>query len=200
MSDDRLRKSDWLVEDVPLPTARTFVATHHYSRGCSNTRVYCHGLFRKKDGGLYGVAMWLPPTRVAAESVNKDKWQRVLSLTRLACCPEAPKNSASFLMASSIKKIREDGRFVSLVTYADVRMGHRGAIYKATNWTYVGEMKGHPTWIDPHTGRQVATKSTKNRTNAEMLALGYERLAAFGKHKFVMHISEPKGESHDPTT
>jgi hypothetical protein len=195
MTDDRLRKSEWLVKDVPLSTARAFIAAHHYSGGCSNTRVYSHGLFKKDDGELYGVAMWLPPTRVAAESVNKDQWQKVLSLTRLACRPEAPKNAASFLMGSSIKKIKEDGRFVSLVTYADVRMGHSGAIYRATNWAYIGEMKGSPAWVDPNTGRQVARKSTKSRNNSEMLALGYECLGVFGKHKFVMHISKIKGDA-----
>lgn len=195
MTDDRLRKNEWTVEDVPLPIARDFVITHHYSRGCSNTRVYCHGLFKKDSGELYGVAMWLPPTRVAAESINKGQWQKVLSLTRLACCPKAPKNAASFLMASSIRKIKEDGKFVSLVTYADVRMGHSGAIYRATNWTYVGEMRGHPAWVDPNTGRQVAAKSTKNRTKAEMMALGYKNLGVFGKHKFVMHISKIKGDA-----
>jgi hypothetical protein len=194
MTDDRLHKSDWLVKNVPLSAAKAFISAHHYSGGCSNTRVYSHGLFKKEDGELYGVALWLPPTKVAAESVNKNQWQKVLSLSRLACRPEAPKNSASFLMAASIRKIKEEGRFVSLVTYADLRMGHTGAIYKATNWQYIGEMKGSPAWVDPSTGRQVARKSTKSRKNAEMLALGYECLGVFGKHKFVMHLAEM---SHD---
>ena len=191
MSDDgRLRKKDWHVKDIPISEARDFIIRHHYSKGCSNTRVYSHGLFNNEDGKLYGVAMWLPPTRVAAESVNKKEWKRVLSLTRLACSPETPKNGASFLMASSIRKIKEDGRFVSLVTYADVRMGHTGSIYKATNWIYVGEMKGSPAWIDPNTGRQVARKATKSRTKAEMINLGYQNIGTFGKHKFVMHLGE----------
>jgi len=95
-------------------------------------------------------------------------------------------------MASSIKLIKQDGRFVSLVTYADVRMGHTGAIYKATNWNYVGEMKGSPAWIDPSMGKQVARKSTISRTNKEMLDLGYECIGVFGKHKFVMHLEANK--------
>jgi hypothetical protein len=97
-------------------------------------------------------------------------------------------------MAASIRLIKGDGRFVSLVTYADVRMGHTGAIYKATNWQYVGEMKGSPAWVDPKTGRQVARKATKSRTKQDMLDLGYECIGIFGKHKFIMHLAEPKGE------
>jgi len=91
-------------------------------------------------------------------------------------------------MSASIRLIKEDGRFVSLVTYADVRMGHTGAIYKATNWDYVGEMKGSPCWIDPSSGRQVARKATVSRTTKEMKDLGYECIGTFGKHKFVMHL------------
>ena len=188
MSEQKLKKQDWEVRDVSPKEAREFIVRYHYSKGCSNTRVYSHGLFLKGSDVLYGVAWWLPPTRVAAESVNKDEWRRVLSLSRLVCRPEAPKNSASFLMASSINLIRKDGRFASLVTYADKRMGHSGAIYRATNWEYVGEMKGSPAWIDKNTGRQVARKATKSRTTREMIDLGYICVGTFGKHKFIMHL------------
>ena len=57
---------------------------------------------------LLGVAQWLPPTRVAAESVNKENWQRVLSLTRLAVHPLVPTNGASFLLGRSIRIIRNE--------------------------------------------------------------------------------------------
>lgn len=185
-----LRKSEWCVKDVAPKEAREFIARHHYAKGSSLTRVYSHGLYRKEDSEtLWGVALWLPPTRVAAESVNKEVWQKVLSLSRLACLPEAPKNAASFLLARSVDMIRRDGRFVSLVTYADERMGHTGAIYRAANWTYVGRMKGSPAWIDPATGKQVARKSTRSRSDAEMRALGYENIGTFGKHKFVLHLA-----------
>ena len=188
--DSKLRRQDWCVRDVPAADARAFITEHHYSKGSSLTRVYSHGMFRRDSDRLMGVAIWLPPTRVAAESVNKDRWQKVLSLTRLACHPETPRNAASFLLGASIRLIRSDGRFVSLVTYADTRYGHTGSIYRASNWTYVGCMKGSCAWRDPKTGRQVARKATRSRTDAEMLALGYERLPPSDKHKFVLHLHE----------
>lgn len=184
-----LRKSEWEVRDVAHPEARAFIEEHHYAKGCSHTRVYGHGLYRRGDATLYGVALWLPPTRPAAESVNREHWQKVIALTRLACRPDAPKNAASFLLGRSVALIRADGRFLSLVTYADERMGHTGAIYRASNWTYCGRMKGSPAWVDPATGRQVATLATKSRTTAQMRALGYEQVGVFGKHKFVLHLA-----------
>ena len=194
MSQDHafsLRKQDWLIRDAVPRAARVFVAQHHYSKGSSLTQVYGHGLFRADDPTtLYGAALWLPPTRVAAESVNREEWKKVLALSRLACHPDAPKNAATFLLARSVKLIRSDGRFVSLVTYADERMGHTGAIYRAANWTYMGRRPGSPTWIDPKTGKQVAKQSTRTRTTDEMISLGYERVGSFAKHKFVLHLHE----------
>lgn len=195
----KLRAEDYEVREIPKPgaqwqTARAFVAEHHYSRGCSNTCVYAHGLYRRGQDELLGVAMWLPPTRVAAESVNKDQWQKVLSLTRLAIHPDVPSNAATFLMSRGIRMIRQDGRFVSLVTYADEFMKHTGAIYRGANWIYVGKMKGQPRWEDA-SGRQVAKQATKTRTTAQMLELGYRMVGSFEKHKFVMHLKiQRKGE------
>lgn len=195
--EGKLRAEDYEVRDVAAREAREFVAAHHYSKGCSNTRVYSHGLYRAGETDLLGVAIWLPPTKVAAQSVNRDDWQRVLSLTRLAVHPAVPSNAATFLMGASIRLIRQDGRFVSLVTYADTFMSHTGAIYRASNWTYVGEMKGSPRWEDAD-GRQVARKSTISRTDAQMRALGYRNVGSFTKHKFVLHLkTQRKGRFAD---
>ena len=182
-----LRANDYDVRSISMRDAREFIREHHYSKGCSNTAVYVHGLFHKDSDLLLGVAQWLPPTKVAAESVNRENWTRVLSLTRLAVHPDVPTNGASFLMGRSIRIIKLDRKWVSLVTYADDFMEHRGQIYRATNWQYVGHMKGSPRWEDVD-GRQVAKKSTVSRTNAQMIDLGYRMVGTFGKHKFVMHL------------
>ncbi len=188
----KLRAADYEVRLLPsrgeaFQQARKFVSDHHYSGGCSNTAVYVHGLFLRGSEDLLGVAMWLPPTKVAAQSVNSDDWRKVLSLTRLAVRADVPANAASFLMSRGMRLIRADARFVTLVTYADEFMQHTGAIYRAANWTYIGEMKPQPRWEDAD-GRQVAKKATRTRTNAEMQALGYRMVGAYRKHKFVTHL------------
>jgi len=185
-------KEDWYVDIAPLKSAQEMVKTHHYSGGGSNTAVYVHGLFRAATKELVGVAWWLPPTRVACESVNKENWKKVLSLTRLVILPGIPKNACTFLMGRSIKIIKKDGRFVSLVTYADESQGHTGAIYKASNWQYIGRTGPYPRWVDS-IGRQVAQKATKNRVKREMLALGHTKVGSFYKHKFVLHLEVANG-------
>lgn len=189
------RAQDYDIRDVPPAEAKAFICEHHYRKGCSNTSVYRHGLYCRRSGRLLGVAMWMPPTRVAAESVNREAWRRVLALTRLAVHPDVPTNGASLLLGRSIRRIRAEGKWVSLVTYADEFMQHSGAIYRATNWTYVGRMSANPRWEDAD-GRQVSRLSTKSRTNAQMLELGYRMVGSFAKHKFVMHL-EPKRPRHE---
>lgn len=93
------RRKDWFVADAPLRDAQKMVREHHYSKGGSNTAVYVHGLYERTTGFLYGVAWWLPPTRVACESVNKAEWKRVLALTRLVILPGVPTNACSYLLA-----------------------------------------------------------------------------------------------------
>lgn len=165
-----LRKSEWYVAEATLDQAQQMVENYHYSKGGSNTRVYVHGLYRKADDKLFGVAWWLPPTEPAARSVNDKEWTRVLNLTRLCCLPDAPRNSCSFLLSRSLSIIWKERKYVSLVTYADESQGHTGIIYKASNWLYVGRVGPHPLWQDEH-GRQVSPKATKNRTKAQMEAL-----------------------------
>lgn len=185
----QFRAADYEVRPVVggIKRAKEFIAKHHYARGCSNTAVYAHGLYLRNGIELLGVALWLPPTKGAAQSVNREYWPRVLSLSRLAVHPLVPTNGASFLMARSMRLIEQDQKWRSLVTYADEFMQHTGSIYRAANWEYVGETKPQPRWEDA-TGRQVAKKANRTRTNAEMEALGYRKVGSYRKHKFVKHL------------
>lgn len=180
-------KHAYEVRPCALVDAQQMVREYHYSKGGSNTAVYTHGLFERASARLVAIAWWLPPTRVACESVNRENWKQVLSLTRLVCLPDAPKNSASFLLAHSVRLIRKDGRFKSLVTYADESQNHTGNIYRASGWIYVGRTGPYPRWLDAE-GKQVSPKATVNRTKAQMEALGHRKVGSFFKHKFVIHL------------
>ena len=190
-----LDKSEWVVREVDIKTARKLVVEHHYAQGASNTRVFIHGLFRKDDPETcWGVAWWLPPTVVAAKTVLPEDPHAVVNLSRLVLVPEAPRNAATFLLGKSTKLIRADGRYRALLTYADTAEGHTGGIYKASNWTYVGETAPSPIWKDSE-GRRVSPKAGHrgprggNRTREEMVALGYAMVGKSVKHKYVLHLT-----------
>lgn len=184
-----LRRADYYVETAPLKEVRELVEKYHYARGGSNTATFRHGLYLRETDELVGAAWWIPPTKNAALSVSPE-WQRVINLTRLVVKPGQPTNAASYLLGQSMKLIKQDGRFHTLLTYADSGEGHTGAIYRATNWEYVGTTKGDPRFIDPTTGRHVARKAGgKTRTRKEMEELGYVWTPPTPKHKFKKHLT-----------
>lgn len=184
-SHDCIRRRDWSVRDVDISTARALVESQHYAKGASNTAVYLHGLYRSVGGEseCLGATWWIPPTKAAAKATYPENWEGVLSLSRLVIHPDVPANACSFLLARSRHAI-DRKRWPCLVTYADERMGHTGAIYRADNWTYIGLTKPEPCYL--LNGRQVARKAgRRSRTHAEMLALGAEMVGKSAKHKFV---------------
>lgn len=139
---------------------------------------------------MVGAAHWLPPTKNACLSVNRHNRQKVLALSRLAIMPGIPQNAFSFLLGRSVRLIKQERRFHSLVTYADDWQGHTGRAYLSRGRQYRGITSRSPKWVDPTTGRQVSRLSTKTRTNGTMKELGYEMIGVFAKHKFVLHIED----------
>jgi hypothetical protein len=184
--ENAARAADYRVERVPHADARAFIAEHHYARGCANTSTDAFGLFRA--GVLVGAAVWMPPTRVCAESVNREHWRKVVALSRLAVAPTEPTNAASLFIGAMLRNLRQARRWVAAVTFADESQGHTGAIYKATNWQYVGRTKPEARWLDAE-GRQVSRLATKSRTAADMAKLGHRMSGKFSKHKFVFPLS-----------
>lgn len=189
MIEGVFRKQDYFVASVTdVGEAKHLIAAEHYAGGYSNTFVYLHGLYRVKDCALLGAAQWLPPTRPAAQTVNPRQWTRVLSLSRLVVHPDVPKNAASFLLGRSIRIIRQDGKWVSLVTFACESQGHIGIIYQATNWIFVGKTKPTDLWVDAG-GKQVSRLSTKTRNKKTMLSKNFHVKGRYRKNKYVMHLS-----------
>lgn len=190
---EKLRANEWLVQPIgPHGEAVRLITAWHYARGAPNTSTYRHGLYRVADGPLWGdacgVALWIPPTRTAAESVAHKDWQGVLSLSRLVVEPGIPSNAASFLLARSMRLIDRE-RWPVLLTYADTSEGHTGAIYQATNWVRVGEVPAGDVWIGPD-GRQCGRKrGGRTYLAAEMELAGYRRKRAAPKIKFIHRIS-----------
>ncbi len=169
-----------MVEDCDLPRARQMVREHHYAGGASNTATHLHGLYRRDDFSLHGVAWWIPPTRGAAASFWEDP-EEVLCLSRLVILPGTPKNAATFLLMNSVKRI--DPVWRCLITYADTWRGHSGGIYRVSGWEEYGLTKPERTYVID--GRMVARKAGPHtRTHAEMLALGAECVGSFAKYRF----------------
>lgn len=177
---EQLRKSEYFVANCDIKRARQMVEEYHYAHGASNTRTAIHGLYRKFDFSLMGVAWWLPPTRDAAASHWPDP-NAVLTLSRLVLIPTAPKNSATHLLMRSVRLL--DPRWKCLITYADTWQGHTGHIYRVAGWEYIGLSKPEPVFMKD--GKLISRKAgPKTRTRKQMEALGALCVGSFPKHRF----------------
>lgn len=190
---DRLRKADWLVMEVPTHAeAVSIISELHYAHGAGNTSTYRHGMYRAADwpltGIAWGVALWIPPTRRAAESVAGEAWQGVLCLSRLVLHPEVPTNGASFLLGRSMRSVDRE-RWPVLLTYADTRQGHTGAIYKATNWECLGETMAGDYWVNNVGTMRGIKRGNRTMSIAEMRDAGFTRAPKMPKLKFVHRVA-----------
>ena len=80
------------------------------------------------DQAVVGVGIWSSP--VARMLSNKT----LLELRRLALNEHCPKNTATYVIARMVKKIKEKfPEIEKLISYQDTEV-HLGTIYKAANW------------------------------------------------------------------
>ncbi len=89
------------------------------------------------NGRIVGAALvGIPAGRLAS---GRD----TMELRRFALVPNTVPNTASFFMSHIIKQLKNvlPGRVKRLITYADQAEGHTGTMYKASNWTLIGQTK-----------------------------------------------------------
>lgn len=117
-----------------------------------NRNAVFYGAFYKNN--FYAVAIWTTP--VAANRLTDG--QNWLELRRLAIAPDAPKFTATWMIAKMIKDIRRQLPDVhSLVSYQDTAV-HEGTIYAAANWTCDSETKYIP-WSNENRIRKAKVQS-----------------------------------------
>lgn len=94
-------------------------------------------------GVIFAVAIWSHPV---ALSLPQREW---LELRRLAVAPDAPRNTASRVLAVMARLIRrERPGVVRLISYQDTEV-HRGTIYRAAGWTAAAEVTPFARWDKP---------------------------------------------------
>lgn len=97
---------------------------------------YCRCYAAVFNGIIYAVMFWSIP--VARRLNHKGYYE----LRRFAIASDAPRNTASWMMAKIEKVIlKEKPEVTTLISYQDTEL-HYGTIYKASNWVPVGQAEG----------------------------------------------------------
>lgn len=118
-------------------------------------------------GIAFAVAIWTTP--IAANRL-KDGWL-LLELRRLAIADDAPKNTASRMLAVMTRMIRKKWpELLRLVSY-QAEKHHAGTIYKAAGWK-VAATSDAMTWHEGESRADMQTDSRKIRWELELRAGG----------------------------
>jgi hypothetical protein len=132
------------VHPISYKEATEVVVKNHYlhRRGPASS---CFGLF-DNHGSLVGVITYGTPasSHLCKGIAGEDESSHVTELTRLWIADITPKNAESFLIGNSLKMLPENKDIV--VSYAEIRAGHVGTVYQATNWIYTGLSDRHAAW------------------------------------------------------
>lgn len=124
------------------------------------------------------------------------KQTQVCELTRVAL--NQHKTFVSEILAKAIKFLKENSpEMKAIVSYADTEQGHKGAIYQATNWIYLGKTKGSKEFVyhgKRHHAKTVYSMYGRGSQNVEWLKKNVDSNASEyftqGKHKYIFALNK----------
>lgn len=123
-------------------TVRKFLKKWHYSDYVNVQAKHTFCLFRPGKFGLpemIGVCIYTRPAGpTAGQKYYPENPDRVLELRRLCLIDETPKNSESFFVGKTLRWLGANTDWEFVISYADENQNHKGIIYKASNFDYLG--------------------------------------------------------------
>ena len=128
---------DFIVKPSNLRVTRDFIEKWHYSRNVNGLRIsQVFGLFHEKNligAMIYGALGMANQWKKYAKEESK-----VVELKRLCCIDKTPKNTESYFIGKTLRWMKQNSAFDLVVSYSDTFYGHKGTIYKASNFKHMG--------------------------------------------------------------
>ena len=161
----------WYVKQVARKEITDFIETWHYSgsiNGCIAD--YCYALFSPDDkmcGGMFYGRMAMAGQWKRFRENGAETESDVIELRRLACIDDTPRNAESFFISRTIKLLRKAWEGKLIVSYADKEYNHSGTIYKASNFTKIGDIAGAKV-IVTNEGRRYHDKAIRTKYKGEL--------------------------------
>jgi len=128
----------YTVEPCERREITNFVESNHYSKSINGvTSSYCFKLLY--EGNIIGAAIFGSLGMANNWKKFADSKDKVVELRRLCCIDDTMKNTESFFISRCIRWIKQNTEIDIIVSYADPNHGHRGIIYQAANFKYLGQ-------------------------------------------------------------
>ena len=124
-------------------TVRKFLKKWHYSDYVNIQAKHTFCLFKNGKFDIpemIGVCIYTRPAGPSAgQTYYPEAPDRVLELRRLCLIDETPKNAESYFVGRTLRWLRQNTNWEFVISYADEEQGHKGVIYKASNFKYLGK-------------------------------------------------------------
>lgn len=181
---------DYKVTLVDRKEISNFIETHHYSgsiNGCISD--FCFALYDPNEqikGAMFYGRMAMRNQYKKFSETEKD----VIELRRLCCVDDTPKNAESYFIGKSLRLLKKVWGGKIIVTYADKEHNHCGTIYKASNFTLVGEIPGAKVikWGD----RTFHDKSIRTKYKGQLKPFARKLKEALENGEAVYHKTKGK--------
>ena len=159
----------------------SFLMSYHYAGEGRKSKVV-YGAYLQDV--LIAVAKFSPVVRNEVVTSSGFTCGQVLELDRFCIHPNyQKKNLASwFLSRSTTELFKSNPKIRALMTFADSTYGHSGAIYKASNWTFLHKTKDSYHYIDPE--GVVMNKKRVHRIASKLKMKEAEYVKKHGLDKF----------------
>lgn len=181
------------VTKVSSGFARPYIAKYHYSQTMPDSTLYVYaGWYGDKLAGIICFGMGAGKNQFLFIDKNVKNGEYI-ELTRLWSPDCMPRNTESKLISTSIKMLPKDIKFV--LSFADDSKNHKGYVYQATNFNYLGINKGgkmlitedgitkHPRLLGVYRMRHNKYKKYSNKEL--MKELGYKYINGGCKHRYL---------------
>lgn len=177
-------KDSFYIGEVSHKTAMfVFIEKHYLHRSCQCS--FSFALRCKSCNKIVGVISYGTPSSSTLRSgiCGLEYKDDVIELNRLWVRDGTPKNTESFFIGNTIKKVDKE----IVVSFADTEQNHIGIIYQATNWIYTGLSAKRTNWvvcgIDKHS--QTIADKYSSKEARELFGERFKLEERSRKHRYV---------------
>jgi len=186
---------------VPVKEIRRQIVTGHYSGVMPDATQEAFAAYF--EGVVVGAVAYGPGgnSKTFGAVIEGFDSSNARELIRLWVHPEAPKNTASFVVSRSLKMLPESVGLV--VSFADSGQGHQGYVYQSLNFYYLGMSAEGIRYADK-TGTEVTArlaniykirnpeKFGKMKLSEIREELGWTAVKSHSKHRYCIGVGRSK--------
>lgn len=187
-------KNEYSIKIDSLKNTRHLVETEHYSKSVNGIKIsFVFSLWFKDE--MIGCVMYGQMATTAWKKFG-SKETDVLELRRLVVKRGYDKNISSWFVSKTIKYLKKNTCTKVIVSYADPFHNHKGYIYQALNFMYIGLSGKDKAYMDNETGKVYHSRALRTKYKGEFkpfvqrlrdkLSLGLlTEVVLPGKHTYV---------------